>query len=560
MKVISTICPYLKNPMSKYRFILFLLITSVSLGKAAEWQWSVADGETRVYLWIPPDCKRVRGVVFANHNMVEQGILEHPTMRKTLTQLGFAEVWTVPYFDLTFDFNKGAGEHFEHVMDLLAKDSGYQELRHAPVVPLGHSACATFPWNFAAWNPGRTLAVLSFHGDAPQTTLTGNGAPRLDWGNRNIDGIPGLMVMGEYEWGDIRLDPAFSFMEKHPKVPLAFLADSGRGHFDYADRTVEFLAKFIQKAAAARLPAKAELDQPVVLKPIDPAQGWRVDRWRREQPPSAPAAPYAQYTGNQKDAFWCFDQEMAETIETIYARERGKKPQLLSVTDGQQPVEKGVGEPVIPEFIPQPDGVTFQIKTSFLDTVPPSNSKATLWTGLPAGSSLGHSTVGPIELSRIVGPVVQTGPDTFVIQFGRAEYTANRRNNEMWLVASHAGDETYKSIVQQFKLQANPNQEGLVQKITFPEIANQASDATSLKLTAASDAGLPVSYYVREGPAEIVGDTLKFTAIPPRAKFPLRVTIVAWQQGRSSVPKIQTAERMERTFLIEKTISDQSAR
>jgi len=349
-------------------------------------------------------------------------------------------------------------------------------------------------------------------------------------------------------------------MQKHPKVPLAFLADAGRGHFDYADRTVEFLAKFIQKAAAARLPADAGLDAPVVLKPIDPNQGWRVDRWRKEQPPTAPAAPSAQYTGNLKDAFWCFDQEMAETTEAIYARERGKKPQLLSVTDGQQPVEKGIGEPVIPEFIPQADGLTFQLKTSFLDTVPPSNSKATLWTGLPVGSPLGHSTAGSIELSRIVGPVVQTAPDTFAIQFGRAEYTANRRNNDMWLLASHAGDETYKSIVQQFKVQANPNQEGLVQKITFPEIANQASDATSLKLRASSDAGLPVSYYVREGPAEIAGDTLTFTAIPPRAKFPLKVTIVAWQQGRSTAPKIQTAERMERTFLIEKTASDQSVK
>ena len=34
---------------------------------------------------------------------------------------------------------------------------------------------ATFPWNFAAWNPERTLAIISYHGDAPRTNLTGYG-------------------------------------------------------------------------------------------------------------------------------------------------------------------------------------------------------------------------------------------------------------------------------------------------------------------------------------------------------------------------------------------------
>ena len=86
------------------------------------------------------------------------------------------------------------------------------------------------------------------------------------------------MVMGQYEWGDVRIGSAFDFMAKYPKTPLAFLADAGRGHFHYAARTVEFLAKFIQKAAAARLPADVPLDRPVALKSVDPVAGWRVER------------------------------------------------------------------------------------------------------------------------------------------------------------------------------------------------------------------------------------------------------------------------------------------
>ncbi len=39
------------------------------------------------------------------------------------------------------------------MMKNLSEISGYTELEFAPVIPIGHSAMATYPWNFAAWNP-----------------------------------------------------------------------------------------------------------------------------------------------------------------------------------------------------------------------------------------------------------------------------------------------------------------------------------------------------------------------------------------------------------------------
>lgn len=517
--------------------------------RAAVWQWSVPDGEARAYLWIPEDCTRVRGVVVANHNMVEQGILEHPAMRATLARLGFAELWVVPYLDATFDFNQGAGERFQRVVDTLAAASGYEELSRAPVVPLGHSACATFPWNFAAWAPERTLALISYKGDAPRTTLTGNGHKRIDWGERSIAGIPALMVMGQYEWWEDRLAPAFEFQAAHPDCPVAVLADAGRGHFDYSDRTVAFLARFIEKAAAARLPADASGK----LVPVDPRDGWRVDRWRLESPPTAPAAPYADYAGDARAAFWCFDEEMARATEAIHAGQRGKLPALLSVTDGEQAPEAGNGEPVTPRFLPDEDGLTFRLKTAFLSSVPDNSPKGALWTGLPVGAALAApGGGGPITLSRIVGPLVQTGPDTFRVRYGRAEYTENRRNHDLWLVAAHPGDERVRAIVQQAMVRVTPAAAGEPQTIEFPAIADQTvgvdAAPSPLKLSATSSAGLPVEYYVLEGPAEVEGDTLRFTAIPPRAKYPLRVTVVAWQLGRFAEPPVRAAARVERGF------------
>lgn len=533
-----------KSIIPLVRSFLLALISLSSL-RADVWQWSVPDGEARAYLWIPDDCARVRGVVVASHNMVEQGILEHPGMRSSLARLGFAEIWVVPYLDATFDFNKGAGEHFQRVVDALAEVSGYEELSRAPVVPLGHSACATFPWNFAAWAPERTLALISYHGDAPRTTLTGNGHERIDWGGRSIAGVPALMVMGQYEWREDRLTPAFDFMAAHPDCPVAVLADVGRGHFDYANRTVAFLARFIEKAAAARLPAGGSGK----LTPISPKTGWRVDRWRPDAPPVSLAARYADYAGDARLAFWCFDEEMARATEAIYAEQRGKLPQLLSVSDGRQPIEQGNGEPVAPRFLPDADGLSFRLHTAFLDAVPGNSPKGALWTGLPVGTPLGHAVGGgPITLSRIVGPFVQTGPDSFRVRYGRAEYTANRRNNDLWLVAAHPGDQRYRGIVQQALVRVAPSAEGEPQRLEFPAIADQPAGTASLKLGASSSAGLPVEYYVLEGPAEVVGDTLRFTAIPPRAKFPIKVTVVAWQFGRFVEPRVRAAERVERSF------------
>ena len=204
-----------------------------------------------------------------------------------------------------------------------------------------------------------------------------------------------------------------------------------------------------------------------------------------------------------------------------------------------------------PRLISLEDGLSFRLKTDWVDVVPADNGKATFWTGQKAGSVIGHpSGGGVIQLSKIVGPAVQTGPDTFQIAFGRAESTPNRRNNEFWLYAHHSGDGTYKSMIQQVLVRLNSNTQGLEQRITFPAIGDQKSGTRTLQLNAASDAGLPVSYYVVSGPAEIQRQTLRFTQIPPRAKFPMKVTIVAWQWGRSLVPQIKTAAPVEQTFFL----------
>lgn len=124
-----------------------------------------------------------------------------------------------------------------------------------------------------------------------------------------------------------------------------------------------------------------------------------------------------------------------------------------------------------------------------------------------------------------------------------------RRTGDICLLASNDGDSRYKSTVQELSFRIPyRNTEGKRQHILFPGIEDVKKGVEEIILQATSDCGLPVSYYVKEGPAEIEGNKLIFTQIPPRSKFPLKVTVVAWQYGLAG--KVQTAEPVERSFFI----------
>jgi hypothetical protein len=548
------------------RFCSILFLGAVLAGvcawrtSAAEWQWSVLvrnsreyPGEARAFLWIPQNCERVRGVVLAQHNMEEISILENPGFRAALAQLNFAEVWVSPRFDHLFRFNEGAGEAFNGIMSDLAETSGYGELNFAPVVGMGHSAAASWPYYFAAWNPERTLAALSVSGQWPYYR-DAQWAPDI-WGGRNIDYIPCLETMGEYEAANTWSREGLKERREHPFMPLGMLACPAEGHFASSDSKAQYLALFIRKAVQYRMPDNWPIDTAPKLKRIDPTKtGWLADKWRQDQKPTASAAAVGDYQGDPGEAFWFFDRELAQATEKYQASYRGLKPQLAGYLQGGKMVaQKNDHLQVELKFEPQADGVTFKIAGAFYDTVPEGSPRLPQWTGLPAGSPLGHATnAGPVLISAICGPVEKLAPDTFALRLQR-DTIGKETRYELVFAATHPGNAEYKPAVQQAHLFVPArNRDGADQRITFPKIPNQKAGTKSLKLSATSDANVPVYYYVREGPAEIDGDTLKFTSIPPCAKFPVKVTVVAWQYGRPIEPKLKTAEPVEQSIMIEK--------
>ena len=535
--------------MNKYFLVVLLsLFMQVAKVAAAPWQWSVeikeliseeTNAHPSAYLWIPENCKQVRAVIIGQHNMTEETIFEHPEFRKNMGKLGIAEIWITPGIDQRWDVTKGTQQIFETMMKNLSEISGYTELEFAPVIPIGHSAMATYPWNFAAWNPERTLAVLSIHGDSPRTHLTGYGRANLDWGTRTIEGIPSLMVMGEDEWWEDRLITSFDYRREYPNAPLSFLPDAGHGHFDISDELIDYLSLFLKKTVEYRLPEHSSLDAPIQLIPVEAKNGWLADRWRKNEKPTAEAASYDKYKGDKNHAFWYFDKEMADATEKYYANERGKTEQYIGFEQKGKLITFNPKSHVrmFPSFQPEADGVTFHLKAVYTDTLRNEYSKE-------------HST-HPIRMSRICGPVEVVNDTTFTVRFYRMGLDNPKRTGGICLMASVKQDHKYRSAVQQVEIRIPyRNKEGIPQSIIFPKLSDVKASVKEISLNGTADSGLPVYYYVKEGPAEIKGDKLVLTKIPPRAKFPVKVTVVAWQYGRSGEPKVQTAEAVEQSFYI----------
>lgn len=140
-----------------------------------------------------------------------------------------------------------------------------------------------------------------------------------------------------------------------------------------------------------------------------------------------------------------------------------------------------------------------------------------------------------------------------IARFYRMGMNSERRTGDIWLLASHQGDENYKSSVQQFNIRIPfQNKEGLNQQITFVSLPNIKLGVKSVALSASSSSEMPVYFYVQEGPAEVKDGKLVLNQIPPKSKFPVEVTVVAWQYGRSDEPKVKTAEPAVKSFWIEK--------
>jgi len=510
----------------------------------AIYQYAVTQAHRMTYLWIPPDCASVRGLIVAFANLTERQWLEDPAVRKVAERQCLGIVWIGPGDDsiLNADMKLGAGEALQATFSALARVSGFPELEFAPVIPTGHSAHGQFAWRFAQWAPERTIAAL------PIKTVP---LP----GNLNLPGIPLLYLVGETtEWPEYRdgrigdrdffwphvRESALRLRQANPENLIGVVTDPGGGHFDWSPADGRLVALFIEKACLTRLPNHTSEHAPVHLRPITANQGWLTDS-SGVQPDRWPPEPYAHYRGNASQAYWFFDREMAEAAVRFNGDRVARKHQMLTFEQDGALLPVATQGFAALKFEPDADGITFKLKPAFLPAIPPEL--------IGAGTPLGHAE-GPIHLEVITGPAEQLAPDTFRIEMGRGD-----ESGDIWIEEENDGNREFRKAVQPGKLTIPARlTEGIPQQIQFDPTPDLRPTAGPVLLHASSTSGLPVRFFVNYGPARVKGDRLVLSEIPKYARFPIEVEVIAYQWGRladKSGPGIQTAEPISRKFRIE---------
>lgn len=387
----------------------------------AEFDFQIGEEGERAYLRLPRGKQEVKAVLYCHQNMTEEVLFRSRPFCKKMDSLGVAMAF-VQRGSQNWDLNvkdangENCQERFERLMQEFARGTEHPEIATAKVIPFGHSAQATFPWNFAAWNNERTLCIISYHGDAPRTNLCGYGRENVEWGRtRNIDYIPGLMIEGEYEWWEARIRPALAFRMMYPDSRISFLCDAEKGHFDLCEDTQNYIAAFIAKA----------MENP------RPKGGVYFSRWMVDGSESL----------DPHDCFWYQDEEMIEWTRKRYNNSKGKQMQYVSAKingkllsyDAKQHVKIKINS----------NHEEFTLEPVF------TNAERN-------AISVNHANVRP-RIVLISGPAIQTGEYTFRFDPDYFGKDLKRLWAGITLCIEADGDNIYKSAVQELTVHIDVN-------------------------------------------------------------------------------------------------------
>jgi len=505
-----------------------------------EWADSSKTNAT-AYLWIPEQCTRLKGLLIMCTNVPEHMLVGHAAIRKVCADNNLGIIWSTPSFmnfrktvkdgkTLNMALEYGTTVQFlQRLLNGLAATSGYEEVATVPWLPMGESGHLLMVDALMEQSPDRCIAGIFIKNNhlpphnrvTPTLTIYGSSQ---EWGQDKVD--------MRLRWNGIDKDyqSILTQRKQNPNWPLSYVIDGTSGHFDCSEKIVQYMATYIDAVTKARLTDNNN------LKPLILADGFLADL----PVPGHENKPIKKYNAADTayiSSPWYINTALAQQAQTIARINWKASTQLpaFQLADGTVApfIFNGISK-VVPVQTEE-DGITFSVKGIMLAQMP--DSFITAKEPLPAVKE------APVT-EWVSGQFKPLGNNRFQIMLDRSwPSTAN------YIGVRQKGNDSLRAIFQPGGLTLPRNTQGKPQKITFNPIADVKAGTKSIELTASSDAGLPVQFFVVAGPAIIENNKLIFTAIPPKTKLPVAVTVAAWQWGKAN-PAIKMADIVKQTFYV----------
>jgi hypothetical protein len=324
------------------------------------------------HLWLAKDVKLVRGLIVAGKTSLEKRICLDPQIRRAAAEKGMGVLYFEPALDALFNYvQRKSGEKLEAALAKLASTSGHPELEFAPMLTVGHSTGGIYCRNVAFWKPHRVIGVIH--------VKSGNFQDGLWDKSRSIAGVPFLAINGEFEefgpkggdlgrglrsqyslhpsdkkkknqtqWVMIRMQ-ILDRRRKDPNNLMSLVIHRGRGHGGWDDDMSRLCALFIGGAADARIPPEPpDGKSEVRCRPLTAEDGWLSDADIKA--PRFPPAPWGQYKGDRKLAFWHVSKAVAGAVAAYHAG----KWEHPDPTAGQPIKKRYYPPPILQDVIDMP--------------------------------------------------------------------------------------------------------------------------------------------------------------------------------------------------------------
>lgn len=554
------------------------------------------------YLWLPPDAPAIRAVMVGVHNGLPLPILQHPAIRDVCRRHGVAQILLTPHGseigpvmlkDLSFDTTDPVRTAiFDSYLARLAELAGRPEIATAPLVPLAHSAFASFPFEVALRDPARSLALLPIKAGLPDVY-----APQLKDGQttpaRNLGAVPVLFLQSASQetvgWSAYprTTGPSRAYRQDRPGHDGSTYEPRNElfgvhwemmsGHFDLLPRDYAYLAAWLDAVATARLPAAP--GQP--LRELRLRDGWLINPAVPSTGPVPPdfplPAPYAAYTGDRARAHWFPTRELAEKQFATHRDEPRREIELFTFLDAAgQPLSLAHGHmaEVPKNSLPLDESGAFTLVTHHFTTPPavcsnkdrnhlkqPAPACAFDNVGFPGRDYLPVSDIplhfdlnaSPLELVRREEALDARGvrQTRFTLRLVRHRFAPEVGYLQFYPRVYHEGDTRFAATGRTAKLEwtlPDLARDGPAQNIDFPPVADAPASSASIPLSATSSAGLPVAYFVVHGPGLIRDGAFVPAEVPAGLKKPITVTVGAYQNGRYGVSPVRPSATIYRTF------------